>query len=64
MLIHSPVRQESPFLGITGVQFFQTELKTVKMVIADANLKVLKTRRTPSQNMGEFIVARPRPDEP
>ena len=51
-------------MGITGVQFFQTELKPVRRVIADANLerfqhKVILARRKPTLNMGEFRVAQP-----
>ena len=54
--------RDQPFLGITGVLFFQTELKPVRKVSADANLKrfqhkVLKARRKPTLNMGEFRVA-------
>ena len=39
VFIPSPVREGSTFLVITGVQFFQTELKSVRKVSADANLK-------------------------
>ena len=30
---------DQPLMGIRGVQFFQTELKPVRRVSADANLK-------------------------
>ena len=39
VFIPSPVREGSTFLVITGVQFFRTELKSVRKVSADANLK-------------------------
>ena len=43
---------------ITGVKFFQIELKPVRRARADASLKrfqhkVLKARRKPTQNMGD-----------
>ena len=61
MFIPSPVREGSTFLVITGVYFFQTELKLVRKVSADANLKryqhkVLYARRKLTQNIGEFRV--------
>ena len=54
----------NPILGITEVQFFQTELRPVMRVSADPNLnrfhqKELKARRKPTINMGEFRVAKP-----
>ena len=39
VFIPSPVREGSTFLVIIGVQLFQTELKLVRKVSADANLK-------------------------
>ena len=59
-----PLGRGPPFSGITGVQFFQTELKLVRRVSADANLKrfqnkILQARKQPTLNMGEFIVAQP-----
>ena len=39
MFITSPVREGSTFLVIWGVQLFQTELKLVRRVSVDANLK-------------------------
>ena len=39
VFIPSPVRDVSTFLVITGVQFFRTELKPVRKVSEDANLK-------------------------
>ena len=42
VFIPSPVREGSTFLVITGVQFFQTELKPVRMVSAEANLKIFQ----------------------
>ena len=38
VFIPSPVREGSTFLVITGVQFFRTELKSVRKVSTDANL--------------------------
>ena len=51
-------------LMITGVQFFQTELKTVRKVSADANLKrfqhkILWARRKTTIYIGEYRVAQP-----
>ena len=59
-----PCGRDQPFLGITGVIFFQTELKPVRRVSADAHLKrfqhkVIQARRKPTLNMGEFRVAQP-----
>ena len=42
VLIPSPVREGLMFLVITGVQFFRTELKSVRKVCADANLNFHK----------------------
>ena len=39
VLIPSSIGEESIFLVITGVQLFQKELKPVRRVSADANLK-------------------------
>ena len=39
VFISSHVREGSTFLVIIGVQLFQTELKLVRKVSADANLK-------------------------
>ena len=51
-------------MGITGVPFFQTELKPVRRVHADANLerfqhKVILARKKSTLNMDEFRVAQP-----
>ena len=54
--------ERSIFLGIIGVQFFQTELEPVRRVSADANLKrflAQSTRKKPTLNMGEFRMVRP-----
>ena len=59
-----PVIEETTFLVITGVEFFQTQLKPVRRFSADTNLKrfqhkVLLTRRKAPLTMGEFRVAQP-----
>ena len=64
MLISSPVREGSTFMVITWVQLFQPDLKPVRRVSADANLKIFqpkvyKARRKPTLSMGEFRVAQP-----
>ena len=51
-------------MGITGVQFYQTELRPVRRANANANLdrfqhNVILARRKPTLNMGEFRVAQP-----
>ena len=63
--ISSLSKEGSPYLGITGVQFFQIKLKPVRRVSADAYLKifqqkVLYARRKPTLRFGEFEVAQPK----
>ena len=60
MFIPSPVKKGiNNYFGIKSVQFFQIELKPVKRVNVDANLKRFQHRRKPSLNMGELWVAEP-----
>ena len=57
-----PWGRDQPLLGITGVQFYQTELRPVRRANANANLdrfqhNVILARRKPTLNMGEYWVA-------
>ena len=57
-----PVRKGSTFFGDQRVKIFCIELKPVRRVSTDITLKrfqqnVLKARRKPPLNMGEFRVA-------
>ena len=44
LFIPSPIRQDKQLLGIWGVQLFLGELKPVRMVSADENLKKCSTK--------------------
>ena len=65
VFIPSPKREGSTFLVITGVKFLQTELKPVRKVSADANLKrfhhkLLSARKKSTIQIDEYRVAKPR----
>ena len=64
MFIPSPVREGSTICGDHRVLLICIELKPVRRVIADANLKrfqhkVFEARREPTLNIGELRVAQP-----
>ena len=53
VFIPSPVKEGSSFFGDTGVYFIQRELKPVRRVCADVNVKIFqhkvhKARRKPT----------------